>query len=112
MQAEEKRSESQVILEAESISLSFGGVNALLSLDFKVGKGEIYSIIGPNGAGKSSLFNVISGLYRPQRGRILFKDRDITALPPHKIAFLVYEPDDLAHRWQMVKAYWKLWPFS
>ncbi len=76
----------EVILEAESISLSFGGVNALLSVDFKVSKGEIYSVIGPNGAGKSSMFNVISGLYRPQRGRILYKGKDITTLAPHKIA--------------------------
>ncbi len=78
--------ETEVLLEAESVTLSFGGVNALLSVSFKVAKGEIYSIIGPNGAGKSSMFNVISGLYRPQRGRILYKDRDITSLSPHEIA--------------------------
>ena len=86
MQEEKIESASQPILEAESISLSFGGVNALLSVSFKVDKGEIYSVIGPNGAGKSSMFNVISGLYRPQRGRILYKGKDITNLAPHKIA--------------------------
>ena len=81
-----KELESQVILEVESLTLSFGGVNALLSVSFKVDKGCIYSIIGPNGAGKSSLFNVISGLYRPQRGHILYQGQDTTFLPAHKIA--------------------------
>lgn len=86
MQEEKIESTAQPILEAENVSLSFGGVNALLSVSFKVEKGEIYSVIGPNGAGKSSMFNVISGLYRPQRGRILYKGQDITNLAPHKIA--------------------------
>ncbi|MCK5916583.1 MAG: ATP-binding cassette domain-containing protein, partial [Deltaproteobacteria bacterium] len=86
MQEENTVSEPEVLLEAESISLSFGGVNALLSVGFQVRRGEIYSVIGPNGAGKSSMFNVISGLYRPQRGRILYKGEDITHLPPYKIA--------------------------
>ncbi|MCK5540115.1 MAG: ATP-binding cassette domain-containing protein, partial [Deltaproteobacteria bacterium] len=86
MQEEKTGSAPQVILEAEDVSLSFGGVNALLSVGFKVERGEIYSVIGPNGAGKSSMFNVISGLYRPQRGRIIYKGKDITKLPPHKMA--------------------------
>ena len=88
MQDDKSGSEPQTLLEAEEISLSFGGVNALLSVGFKVLRGEIYSIIGPNGAGKSSMFNVISGLYHPQRGRILYKGRDITNLAPHKRALL------------------------
>jgi branched-chain amino acid transport system ATP-binding protein len=88
MQDDKSGSEPQTLLEAEEISLSFGGVNALLSVGFKVLRGEIYSIIGPNGAGKSSMFNVVSGLYRPQRGRILYKGRDITNLAPHKRALL------------------------
>ncbi len=88
MQESQKGAEPgyEYMLEAEDISLSFGGVNALLSVSFAVKKGEIYSIIGPNGAGKSSMFNVISGLYRPQRGRILYKGTDITSMPPFKRA--------------------------
>ncbi len=78
--------EPEYLLEAREISLSFGGVNALLSVGFGVKKGEIYSIIGPNGAGKSSMFNVISGLYRPQRGQVFYKGTDITSLPPFKRA--------------------------
>ena len=86
MQKVKKEFDSRVILEAGSITLSFGGVNALLGVSFKVKKGEIHSLIGPNGAGKSTLFNVISGLYRPQSGQIFYKGIDITLLPAHKIA--------------------------
>jgi branched-chain amino acid transport system ATP-binding protein len=86
MQERQKGAEPEFMLEAEEISLSFGGVNALLSVSFAVKQGEIYSIIGPNGAGKSSMFNVISGLYRPQRGRILYKGVDITTMHPYKRA--------------------------
>ncbi len=75
-----------VLLEVDNIYLSFGGVNALIGVSLYVRKGEIVSLIGPNGAGKTSLFNVASGLYKPDRGRIVFKEKDITKLPPYKRA--------------------------
>ncbi len=75
------------ILKGENVHLSFGGVNALTDITFTVYDGEIFSIIGPNGAGKSSMFNVISGFYKPQRGRILFKGEDITKISPDQIAY-------------------------
>jgi len=74
------------ILKAENIHLAFGGVLALTDVSFTVYENEIFSIIGPNGAGKSSMFNVISGLYKPNKGKIIFKGEDITKYPPHKIA--------------------------
>ncbi len=77
-----------VLLEVDNVYLSFGGVNALIGVSLYVRKGEIVSLIGPNGAGKTSLFNVISGLYKPDRGRITFKEREITKLPPYKRAEL------------------------
>jgi branched-chain amino acid transport system ATP-binding protein len=61
---------SSVTLRLESITLSFGGLTALADFDLAVFTGEIRAIIGPNGAGKSSLLNVISGIYRPQRGHV------------------------------------------
>jgi len=64
----------------EGLNLSFGGVNVLTSVSMDIHDGEIFGIIGPNGAGKSSLLNCISGFYHPQRGRILFEDKDITRL--------------------------------
>ncbi|GAB6061991.1 ABC transporter ATP-binding protein [Deferrisoma palaeochoriense] len=74
--------ERPVQLEVEDIHLSFGGVNALMGVGFKVYQGEIFSIIGPNGAGKTSMLNCISGRYHPQKGRIVFEGQDITNQPP------------------------------
>lgn len=73
-------------LRVEGIAISFRGLKALSKVSFTVEKGEIYSIIGPNGAGKTTVFNCISGLYKPDEGRIYFKDQDITNLKPHQIA--------------------------
>jgi len=74
------------ILKVENVSLAFGGVMALTDVSFEVYEREIFSIIGPNGAGKSSMFNVISGFYKPFKGRVIFKGVDITKFPPHRIA--------------------------
>ncbi len=75
-------------LEVDNVSLYFGGNAALCEVSFGVRQGEILAIIGPNGAGKTSMLNCISGFYRPQYGRILFKERDLTQTPTHKIASL------------------------
>ncbi|MDY6912297.1 MAG: ATP-binding cassette domain-containing protein, partial [Chloroflexota bacterium] len=75
-----------VRLKVEDVSLKFGGLQALDRINFDINDGEILAIIGPNGAGKTSLFNCLSGFYRPQEGRILFEGQDITQLPSHKIA--------------------------
>jgi branched-chain amino acid transport system ATP-binding protein len=69
-------------LAIEGVSLGFGGVRALNDVSFSVAPGSITAVIGPNGAGKTSLFNCISGFYRPQAGRITFEGRDITQLKP------------------------------
>jgi branched-chain amino acid transport system ATP-binding protein len=70
----------------EDLSISFGGLRAVDTVNFNVKKEAVFSIIGPNGAGKTTIFNCINGLYVPDRGRVLFKDEDITGLKPHKIA--------------------------
>jgi len=79
-------------LRIESVHLSFGGVAALAGVSLEVRQSEILAIIGPNGAGKTSLLNCISGLYKPQRGRIVFndgeKEHDIIKKRPHQIARL------------------------
>jgi branched-chain amino acid transport system ATP-binding protein len=69
------------VLSVESISLSFGGIKALRNVSLDVREGSITSLVGPNGAGKTSLFNAISGFYRPEAGRVLFDGHDITNLP-------------------------------
>ncbi|MGB9730856.1 MULTISPECIES: ABC transporter ATP-binding protein [Calditerrivibrio] len=76
------------LLEVKNIYLSFGGIMAVAGVSFKVNKGEIFSIIGPNGAGKTSVLNVVTGIYKPKRGKILFEDTDITNLPVKKRAKL------------------------
>ncbi len=69
------------ILALENLTLAFGGLRALSDVGFDVAPDTITTVIGPNGAGKTSLFNTISGFYRPQTGRILFEGRDITHVP-------------------------------
>ena len=82
-------SEPTPILNVESVLLSFGGNLALADVSFDVLQGEIRAIIGPNGAGKTSILNCISGFYRPQQGRILFKgETDLTRTPTDRIARL------------------------
>ncbi|MFL5433001.1 MAG: ABC transporter ATP-binding protein, partial [Myxococcales bacterium] len=68
------------------VAKHFGGVRAVSGVSFEARQGEILSIIGPNGAGKTSLLNMISGFYRPDRGRITFEGEDITHMPPSRIA--------------------------
>ncbi len=74
------------VLRAEEIRVEFGGIVAVDGAGFTLGPGEILALIGPNGAGKTSLLNVISGFYKPSRGRVIFLGKDITSLPPHKRA--------------------------
>ena len=77
-----------VQLSVDHLQMSFGGVAALRGVSISVRRGEIFSIIGPNGAGKTVLLNCISGLYRPQRGKILLDGKDITLLRPYARARL------------------------
>ena len=69
------------VLRVDAVSLAFGGVRALTEVGFAVQPGSITAVIGPNGAGKTSLFNTISGFYRPSTGRILFQEQDISRMP-------------------------------
>jgi branched-chain amino acid transport system ATP-binding protein len=81
-------SANNVMLNAEGIGLSFGGIQALQNVDVDVRQGEIFAIIGPNGAGKTSFFNCVNGFYRPQEGSIYFKGKEITRLSSYRIAEL------------------------
>ncbi len=69
------------MLSIDAVTLSFGGVRALTGVGFDVQPGSITAVIGPNGAGKTSLFNTISGFYKPSAGRIVFEGQDISRLP-------------------------------
>ncbi|MDX6740746.1 ABC transporter ATP-binding protein [Actinocorallia sp. A-T 12471] len=72
-------------LSVEELDLSFGGIRALSALSFAVEEGELCALVGPNGAGKSSVFNCVTGLYRPSAGRVVFGGHDLLRLPAHRI---------------------------
>ena len=73
---------------ASDITIQFGGLVAVGNVTFTIPQRSIVSLIGPNGAGKTTFFNVLTGLYKPTSGRVTLGSRDVTGLPPHKIASL------------------------
>ena len=74
------------LLEAEAITVQFGGIIALDELTFEMNEGEILGLIGPNGAGKTTMFNVLSRIYKPTSGRLTFDGEDLLGVPAHGIA--------------------------
>ncbi|HHY71246.1 MAG TPA: ABC transporter ATP-binding protein [Thermoanaerobacterales bacterium] len=73
------------LLEGNNLTMVFGGLSALNSVDIKINKGEVLSVIGPNGAGKTTLFNLLTGVYSPTKGKICFRKREIKNLKPYQI---------------------------
>ena len=88
------------LLSVEGLSKRFGGVSANEDITFDVGEGELVGIIGPNGAGKTTLFDQISGFRRPDEGRIVFSDQEITGLRPDRICSV-----GLARTFQIVRVF-------
>ena len=76
------------LLDVRDLTHTFGGLTAVNALTFQVQEGAIASLIGPNGAGKTTVFNCITGIYRPNRGTIVFRDRNLRGLRPYHIAQL------------------------
>lgn len=89
-----------MLLELKDVSKYFRGLAAVWRCNFTVNKGEIVSLIGPNGAGKTTVFNIISGLIRPDSGNIIFNNVDITKLPPYKICM-----SGIARTYQLTKTF-------
>jgi len=77
---------NEAVLEGQRLTKYFGGLPALKDVSFRVARGEILGLIGPNGAGKTTLLNLISGIFSPSDGRVLFQGRDVAGLRPHQIA--------------------------
>jgi branched-chain amino acid transport system ATP-binding protein len=75
-----------MILQVKEVYKRFGGLQALTDVSFDLPEGQILGLIGPNGAGKTTLFNVINGVYTPERGRVIFRGDDITGLPSYEAA--------------------------
>jgi len=74
----------ETMIEVRDLSRSFNGFQAVRGVSFAVPSGSITAMIGPNGAGKTTMFNLLTGLLRPDRGMVIFKGRDVTQLPPHR----------------------------
>ncbi len=87
------------VLSTRGVSVSFGGVRALVDVDLDVGEGQLVGLIGPNGAGKTTFIDAISGIVR-SRGRIELDGRDLTSLPPHARARL-----GLTRTWQSIELF-------
>jgi branched-chain amino acid transport system ATP-binding protein len=75
----------RALLELRGVDKAFGGLTVVSDLDLHVDEGEIVSVIGPNGAGKTTVFNLITGIYRPDGGDIVLDGRSLVGLPPHQI---------------------------
>jgi branched-chain amino acid transport system ATP-binding protein len=88
------------LLKIENIHKDFSGLKVLEGVNVEVLEGERHAIIGPNGAGKSTLFNIITGMFKPSRGKMIFRERDITGWPPHKIARL-----NISRSFQIINIY-------
>ena len=88
MTASKNIAEQEILLELKDVHMSFGKVLALAGVSLKINKGEIHSVIGPNGAGKTVMMNCINGLYRPQKGDIYYKKKNIKSFKPFQRAGL------------------------
>lgn len=91
------------IVKMENVSREFGGLRALDSVNLEVEEKAIYGIIGPNGAGKTTLFNIITGIYVPSEGNLIFKGKKINNIPPYNIARL-----GVARTFQNIRLFSKL----
>jgi branched-chain amino acid transport system ATP-binding protein len=76
------------LLAVENVTRRFGGIQALADVSLELDQGDIGGLIGPNGAGKTTLFNLVTRLYRPNQGRIVFDGKDLARTPPHRIVRL------------------------
>jgi branched-chain amino acid transport system ATP-binding protein len=94
---------AEQVLRLDSLSKSFGGLQAVKDLSFTVGEGEIVALIGPNGAGKTTAFALISGFLTPDAGRVVFRDHDLRGLKPHQVNAL-----GLARTFQIMRPFPRL----
>jgi ABC-type branched-subunit amino acid transport system ATPase component len=81
----QEKMKSKILLKSEKVDKKFGGIYAVDSLSVSISEGEIVAMIGPNGSGKTTFINLLSGIYRCDAGRVLFKGQDITGIRPHQI---------------------------
>ena len=91
------------MLITEGVEKRFGGLVAVDNVSLHIKEGEIFGIIGPNGAGKTTFLNCISGFYKPEKGKVLFKERNVVGLEPHQLCHL-----GMARTFQIVRSFPKM----
>ncbi|ABV34492.1 MULTISPECIES: ABC transporter ATP-binding protein [Pseudothermotoga] len=91
------------MLKLDHVTKKFGGLIAVNDVSINIEKGRLAGLIGPNGAGKTTIFNIITGVYRPENGRVYFKDREITGEKPHRITSL-----GVARTFQNIKLFYRM----
>ncbi len=94
---------NSAVLRLDKICKNFGGLQVLVNVDLSLGQDEIVGLIGPNGAGKTTLFNVITSIYKPDRGDVYLLGRKITGFAPHKVCHM-----GISRTFQLVKAFLKM----
>jgi branched-chain amino acid transport system ATP-binding protein len=107
MEGLDRQMEDSMIFEVQGLSKAFGGLMAVHDVNLGINKGDIHAIIGPNGAGKTTFFNLVTGYLKPTAGKVAFKNRDITKLPPYKIC-----RRGIARSFQRVNIYPRLTAFE
>jgi len=88
--SQEPNQKEDVILETQKLTKKFGGLIAVNNFDLKVKREEISALIGPNGAGKTTVFNVVTGIYPADGGKIIFKGENLNGCKPHEVAISEY----------------------
>ncbi|NIN00033.1 MAG: ATP-binding cassette domain-containing protein [candidate division Zixibacteria bacterium] len=91
------------LLETRNLTISFGGLRAVDGVDFHIEPGEIVGLIGPNGSGKTTFFNIISGIYKPNKGEVWFEKKSILGKGPHEIT-----RQGMARTFQHSRLFWQL----
>lgn len=94
---------SDILLDVRDVSKAFGGVKAVVDVSFTLNQGDVLGVIGPNGAGKTTLVNLLTGFVKPDRGKIVYKGKNIAGWPPNKVANL-----GLARTFQIMRPYHSL----
>ncbi len=96
---------SGLLLDAQAVTVKFGGLTAVNSVDFNIPEASIVALIGPNGAGKTTFFNVLTGLYTPTSGDVIFDGKSVVGKQPHLIA-----ASDLARTFQNIRLFGSMTP--
>ena len=99
--------DDKIILKVENLNKHFGGVAAITNVSFQLREGELLGVIGPNGSGKTTLVNLLTGFVRPDSGKVIYRESDITGRMPYKIAEI-----GIARTFQMVKPFYQLSAFK